>query len=334
MTAGQKLHNLLHELTGRVIAGGAISADEALTLLAAQDHSFAIMAAATEIREHFLGASVQLCGITNAKSGFCTEDCAFCAQSIWHNTQAQVYPLKPATQILTAAREADRNQAACFGIVTSGNRLEPQEIAEIARAAELISEACPRMEVAVSIGHLSRASLRELKSKGVAKVHHNLETSCAYFPQICTSHTFAERLEQIQLCRDENLPVCCGGIFGMGESLADRISLAFTLAELKVKSVPLNFLHPVPGTRLESAPRTAPLELLRSVAVFRFILPEAQIRICGGREENLRSLQPFLFTAGASGIMTGNYLTTPGQAPHLDRAMLDDLGLTPQRSHA
>lgn len=285
-----------------------------------------LFAAAGHIRERFRGESVDICSIVNAKSGACSEDCAYCAQSVHHATSAPVYPLIAVKEIVAAAQSARKNGARRFCIVTSGRGIESREdlktIAEGVREVRSIG-----LSPCATLGLLTREQLSFLKNAGLERYHHNIETSREYFGRICTTHTFEERLEVLRHAHSLGLSACSGGILGMGEAVEDRVQMAFTLRDLDVDSVPINFLMPIAGTPLEHVAAITPLEALHAIALFRFILPEKEIRICAGRGTALRRLHPFIFVAGADGFMIGNYLTTSGLDPAEDLAMIRDLGL-------
>lgn len=312
----------------RVLAGGVISVAEA-EVLAAEGlrELWYLIAAAEQITRAFRGGVVTLCGIVNAKSGRCGENCAFCAQSGHYETGAPVFPLKSADEIVAAAQEAQESGATMFGIVTSGTR--------IASDAEwnVINEAVRRialsgMKPCASLGMLDAARARQLKGAGLFRYHHNLETARSFFPNICTTHDYGEDVATVVTARSAGLSVCSGGIIGLGETMAQRIELADTLRSLDVDSVPLNILNPIAGTPLASVAPLTPIEILVTIAVFRFLLPRKDIKLCGGKERNLRQLLPLGLIAGASSLMTGNYLTTTGRDSVLDRELVADLGLT------
>jgi biotin synthase len=285
-----------------------------------------LFAAANRVRERFRGNSVDICSIVNAKSGACTEDCSYCAQSSHHRTSVAVYPLIPVEQTAAAAESARKNGAGRFCIVTSGRGIDsPEDLENIAKGIERVRQA--GLSPCATLGTLTKAQLSRLKDAGLHRYHHNIETSSAFFPRICSTHTFNERIEVLENARSVGLSACSGGILGMGESMEDRISMAFTLRELNVDSVPINFLMPIPGTPLENIAAIIPLEALHSLALFRLILPTKEIRVCGGRGTALRALHPLIFEAGADGFMIGNYLTLSGLAPEDDLQMIRDLGL-------
>ena len=319
----------IQNTTERVLAGGAVTAADALRLVESGGSDLPLLfAEASRIREHFKGRSASLCSIINAKSGRCPENCAFCAQSAFHATNAQVYPLVDEDEIVNCARSAKQNGARCYGIITSGTGIQPgAELEKICRAVRRIKDETG-IDPSCSLGIIDTATAQALKDAGMVTYHHNLETSRSFFPNICTTHDYEDDVETVRAVKAVGLRVCCGGIFGLGETFSHRIEMAETLRDLDVDTVPINFLNPVEGTRLSDADFLTPMECLRIIAVYRFMLPEKDLTVCGGRERNLRELQSWIFLAGASGMMTGNYLTTPGRAPEQDRQMLTDLGLT------
>jgi biotin synthase len=321
------MRHSLPEVRDHVLEGATIDFSMASHLASLKNADlWDLFAVANRVRECFRGPRVDICSIVNAKSGACTEDCVYCAQSTHYATDAQVYPLISTDRIEEAAASARRNGASRFCIVTSGRGIESQEdlenIAEgIRRVRKMGLSPC------ATLGTLFREQLAYLKDAGLHRYHHNIETSRDYFPRICTTHTFGERLEVLRGAASLGLSVCSGGIIGMGETMEDRINMAFILRELDVDSVPINFLMPVPGTPLEKVVAISPLEALHSLALFRLILPRKEIRICGGRGTALGKLHPLIFASGADGFMIGNYLTRSGLDPGDDRAMLKDLGL-------
>lgn len=286
-----------------------------------------LFAAANRVRQRRRGDTLDLCSIINAKSGACSEDCAFCAQSARHRTGALVYPLISVDQIQKAAENAKRNGARRFCIVTSGRGIDSRDDLEnIARGVRAVRSL--GLSPCATLGTLTRDHLAFLRDAGLERYHHNIETSPEFFPRICTTHSFDERREVLHHARSAGLTLCSGGILGMGESMQDRVSMAFALRELDVDSVPLNFLMPIPGTPLGARSPLAPLEALHSIALFRMVLPNKEIRICGGRASALGHLHPLIFMAGADGFLIGNYLTTVGRDPVDDLATIRDLGLS------
>jgi biotin synthase len=324
--------NLIDKMKTKVIKKtAAISSAEALELfIEASNHSWMFMAAAAEIREHFKGKEIILCGITNAKSGRCSEDCKFCAQSAHYQTNAPSFPLKTAKQMIAEAEEAARNGAEFFGIVTSGKRLKAKnEWAEILKAIKGVRKT--GLSPCASLGIIDLEKARELKSAGLFRYHHNLETARSFFKNICTTHDYEENVETIRAARAAGLSVCAGALIGIGENISHRIELAETLRKLNVDSVPLNILNPIKGTPLSHMKALPPMEILMTIALFRFMLPGKDIKLCGGKEKNLRQLLPLGIVSGANSLMTGNYLTTTGRNSSLDHEMILDMGLTPTR---
>lgn len=304
----------------------ALTREEALEILSAQGANLGfILAGAQLLRERSFGRKVQACAIVNAKSGRCAENCAFCAQSSHHHTDAPVYPLKSAGEIVAEARKAAAFGAHCFGIVTSGSRVNPgREFDELLAAIREIRETTS-IHPSASLGILDGETARALFDAGCVTYHHNLETARSFFPRICTTHNYEEDIATVRVAKAAGLRVCCGGILGLGESPEQRLELALTLRELEVDSVPLNFLNPIAGTPLAGSAYLTPLDCLRAIALFRYLLPKTSLRVCGGREHNLRDLQSWIFLAGADGVMIGNYLTTSGRKLDDDLRMFRDL---------
>lgn len=270
------------------------------------------------------GKKVSLCSILNAKSGKCSEDCRFCVQSSFYVTCAPVYPLKEVAEVVAAAREAERIGAARFSLVTSGRGPSRGELRKIVELVKAIRAAVP-IQVCASLGILDREGFLILKEAGVSRYHHNLETSQEYFPQVATTHTFAERVATIRAAQEAGLEVCAGGIFGLGESEDDRISLALSLRELAVDSVPVNVLIPLPGTPLAGMPPLGVAEIIRSLALYRLILPEVPIRLAAGRESALGDFLGMAFMAGVDGMMIGGYLTQRGRLPQDDQRFISEI---------
>ncbi|MBF0450590.1 MAG: biotin synthase BioB [Candidatus Magnetomorum sp.] len=282
---------------------------------------------ANDLRLHFKKNNIFTCGIINAKSGFCSQDCAFCAQSVHYQTGAETYPLINETQIIEKAIVLSDAGATRFSIVTSGFMLNHQEMDTICKAVTAIHEKTDLI-ICTSIGTLTPSMAKRLKQSGVTNCHHNLETARSFFNTICTTHDYNDDIETIKIARSAGLKICSGGIMGLGENWEQRVELAFTLKALDVDSIPINFLNPIPGTALEKQPLLSPLESLKCIALFRLINPDKDIVICGGRETALRDDQPRLFSAGANGLMIGNYLTTLGRQMETDMEMIRNSGLT------
>lgn len=292
---------------------------------------FKLFAITSELREQRSGKNIAFCFILNAKSGNCLQDCAFCSQSALSRADVVRYPLLPVEEMTVAAQSAHQNGAYHFSIVTSGRGVRSkQEQQTVLAAIETIISSLP-VRVCASLGIVDTSFLKQLQDVGLYLFHHNLETAPAFFPKICTFHTFQDRVRTIEAAKTAGLKVCSGGIFGMGESIRDRLDLASWLQKLEVDSIPLNFLHPIAGTPLESQAPMRPLECLQVITAYRLLFPDKPIIVCGGREVGLRSLGPLIFAAGADGLMTGDYLTTKGKPPVQDIKMLRDMGLSPKR---
>ncbi|OPY68444.1 MAG: Biotin synthase [Syntrophorhabdaceae bacterium PtaU1.Bin034] len=321
------MDDVLKQLKERAINAKDLGFDDALTLYRAGTRNpFVLMAAASEIREFHKGKRINLCGIINAKSGRCPENCKFCAQSIHYETDAPVYDMVSRGEIVGAAKKMKGDGAHMFGIITSGTRIESEEEwEEIYQAVREIKAA--GIKPCVSLGLLDKERARALKAAGLYRYHHNLETARSFFDNICTTHEYQEDIDTVLAAKEAGLATCCGGIIGLGESMEQRMELAVTLKELNVDSVPVNILNPRPGTPLMGTPALHPIEILITISIYRFLLPDKDIKLCGGKETNLRQLLPLGIVAGANSLMTGNYLTTPGRETSVDIEMIEDLGL-------
>lgn len=280
----------LSEIQKKSISRRPLSFDEAVWLIKRPDHeALELIYAANAVREHFKGNKVKLCSIVNAKSGKCSENCSFCAQSSHHKTKVDVYPLISCGEMFESAKKAKLIGATCFGIVTSGKGIKTdEEIEEICKAVSGINKKLD-MDHCTSIGILSREQLKKLKGAGLRKFHHNLEAARSFFDKVCTTHKFEDRVNTVKAAKSAGLRVCCGGIFGLGESLEQRVELAFQLKELDPESVPINILNPIKGTRAEKLKVMTPLEVLRLMATYRFVMPDKDIGIFGGRELSLEA---------------------------------------------
>ncbi|MFO7820334.1 MAG: biotin synthase BioB [Halanaerobacter sp.] len=320
---------MINELRDKVLQGEGITKEEALKLIAVKsDRILELLAAANKIKNEFMSDRVDLCSIINAKSGSCSEDCSFCAQSAHHETEVDNYLLLEEEEILTKAKRMDGQGAEHFGIVTSGRGIETEaEFERILNTVQRI-KAETDLDVCASLGTLREEQVNKLAAVGLKRYNHNLETSKNYFSEICSTHDYQERVQTVQFLKRQGIEVCCGGIIGLGEGIEDRVDLAFKLKELDIDSIPLNILNPVAGTPLEGSPPLPPLEALKTTAVFRFINPTKVIKLCGGREKNLRDLQSLSLLAGVNGLLVGNYLTTTGRSVEDDLEMINDLGLT------
>jgi biotin synthase len=263
----------------------------------------------------------------NAKSGACSEDCGFCSQSVHFKTKAPAYALIEPSEVVKAARQALEDGAQAFSVVISGKGIKnDQELNAIGEIVKTVRREVG-IDVHASVGIVTKEQIEYLKACGVTMLHHNLETSERYFPSICTTHSYRERIQTIQTARECGMRLCAGGIFGLGEDLRDRIDMAFELRKLGVSVIPMNFLCAIEGTPLAGQSPLPPMEILSIISLYRFILPDKEIKICGGRDANLRDLQSMIFLAGADSMMIGNYLTTAGREPERDWQMMRDLHL-------
>lgn len=314
-------------LADKVLAGEEITKQEAEFLINVSDEdTMLLLAMADKIRQKYAGNEVDCCAILNGRSGKCSENCKFCAQSAHYNTGVKEYPLLSEEEIFAAAEKAKAAGAVRFSVVTSGRgQSKADDFDNICRVLKRIKTELG-IEVCASLGILTLEQAKKLKEVGVTRYHSNLETAGSYFPDICTTHTYEDKFVTIKNAQAAGLRVCSGGILGLGETPQQRVEMAFTLKELGIDSVPLNLLTPIPGTPFANNAPITPLEILRTFAVYRFILPHAQIRTAGGREVNLRDLQALALNGGASGIMIGGYLTTAGRGTEKDLQMLSDLG--------
>jgi len=309
-------------LLEKIFGGGNISKDEAMGLVDAELEK--LCGQADEIRKRFCGNAFDFCSIINGKSGGCTENCKFCSQSAHHKTGIPEYSLIGADEAVGGARYNFERGVGRFAIVTAGRTMSDAEIDELCENYERIGKACGVYKCA-SHGLLSVGQLARLKRAGVKRYHCNLETSRAFFPNVCTTHSYDDKIRTIENARSVGLEVCSGGIFGIGETMGDRIDMALDLRELGVKSVPVNVLSPIPGTPLENCPVLSNDEVRRIVAIFRFILPDAMIRMAGGRGL-LEDRGESVFRSGSNAATTGDLLTTTGTGIDFDMALVHRLG--------
>lgn len=319
----------IQELTDKVISEGEITPEQADKLLSVDKQDlFYLFASANRIRQNFRGDKVSLCAITNAKSGDCFEDCKFCAQSRHYNTNVSVYPLITPDEMVKRAERAVEGGISRFCFVTSGCKLDENEIESLCAGIARVREKLPDLKLDASLGKIDLVSAKRLKGSGLNRYNHNIETVPELFPEICSTHTFEDRLSTIKILKEAGLEVCCGGIFGMGETARQRIEFGLILKGLGIDSAAINFLNPVQGTALDEMPVLTPLEILKILAILRFILPKKELRLCGGRQRNLGNLQALAFTSGADATITGDYLTTKGSSPAEDIRMFQDLGFS------
>jgi len=312
------------------LQGEGISQEQALALETLDTEELEYLYVGIEtVRTAFKGDEVKICSIVNAKAGRCQEDCSFCGQASKFSTDSPEYGLLDVESIVAAAKEAEAFGSNEFSIVTSGTALDKRE--ELDRVIEAIKriKVETQLEVCCSLGLMSKEHLVELKEAGLDRCHHNLETAASHFEKIVTTHTYEDEKLAIQNAKSAGLKVCVGGIFGMGESFAQRVELAFDIKELETETFPINFLKPLEGTAMENMGLMPVEEALRTIALLRLTLPKIDLFVCGGREEVFNGCQEKLFSAGANGILGGNYLTTKGQDPKQDIEMIERLGLRP-----
>ena len=320
------------ELGNRVLRGGHIDQGEALWLFGLENTSdiFDLMSWANRIREKFKGNKIHLCSIVNAKAGNCSENCSFCAQSSHFQTGSPKYGFIDPDPLEGAMSESSNNQVTAVGMVAAWKGINE---------GPLLDEVCDRIKQMkengkvrpdASLGLIKKQEVADrLKEAGLECYGHNLESSKRFFKNHCSTHTFEERIETIGYLKKAGIKICSGGIIGMGEEKEDRCDLAFELRAIGANVVPINILNPIKGTPFENVPPMQPIQILQTIACFRFILPRKEIMIAGGRTMNLRDMQSMIFTAGASALMVGNYLTTLNQSVEKDLQMIKDLGLDP-----
>jgi biotin synthase len=305
-----------------------ITPDEALRLGDLEDHAEigALVERAWHARVERFGDSTDLCSLVNAKSGGCAEDCGFCAQSKYAEAETPLHAMMEPDQILEHARAAQAAGAHRFCMVTQGQGLSKRDFEKVLAGARLVAEHT-NLKRCVSIGHMSTDRAKALKQAGIQRVHHNVETAESYYPEVSTTVRYEGRLRTIDAVREAGLETCVGGILNLGETREQRVEMAFQLAEINPTSVPINLLNPRPGTKFGDRDLMDPWDVVKWIAIFRLILPEALFRLCGGRVENLGELQATAVRAGLNGVMMGNFLTTLGNTPDEDKAMFSELGL-------
>jgi biotin synthase len=323
------------DLSNRVLKGGRITATEALAVLeSGDDELLDVLQGAYRIRQKYFGNTVSLHLLRNVKSGKCPEDCAFCSQSTSAINDVERYDMQTVESIVAGAQAAVDRNARRYCVVSSTRAPNPNELETICEAAIQIKQKHPGLEICSSLGLLTEEKAMKLKTAGVDRFNHNLETSENYFPEVVTTHDFEDRVNTARIVKKVGLDLCCGGLFGMGESLQDRVDLAFALADLEVDSVPVNFLDPRPGTPFYGKPNPLkPNDCLRALAMVRFVIPSVEVRIAGGRETTLRAIQP-LALYPANSMFTAGYLTTGGQSYEQDKQMIEDAGFVIEMSEA
>ncbi len=309
-----------------------ISSEEALRLGELEDHAEieALVQRAWDARIEHFGDSTDMCSLVNAKSGGCAEDCGFCAQSKYAEAETPLHAMMEPEQILEHARAAEAAGAHRFCMVTQGQGLSQRDFEKVLAGARLVSEHT-NLKRCASIGHMSALRAKALREAGIQRVHHNVETAESHYPEVSSTVRYQGRLRTIEAVREAGLETCVGGILNLGETRAQRVEMAFQLAAINPTSVPINLLNPRPGTKFGDRDLMDPWEVVKWIAIFRLILPEALFRLCGGRVENLGELQTTAVKAGLNGVMMGNFLTTLGNTPDEDRAMFEALGLNVAR---
>lgn len=311
-------------LADEIIGGRRITRQDDLSMFLTCDLK-ELCEGADRIREYFIGDKVDLCSIINGRSGRCPEDCKYCAQSAHNHTSCEIYDFLPEEKIVEACKLNESEGVDRFSIVTSGRSLSGEEFEKAIHAYETMHAEC-KIDLCASMGFLNAEQLHRLHEAGVTSYHHNIETSKRNFPNICTTHTYEQKIETLKLVKKEGMCACSGGIIGMGETWEDRLDMAVSLAELGIDSIPINALMPIKGTPLENQPRLTEDEILRTIAFFRYINPEANIRLAAGRAL-LTNDGELAFQSGASATITGNMLTTVACATiRSDKQMLENLG--------
>jgi biotin synthase len=317
---------LTFEITEKVLCGEKLGREEALGLAMTEGPSvYDLFSSANRIRDYYRKDTVDLCSIMSVRAGGCTEDCSFCAQSSVSRAGIDRFPMKKKEEAGFRADAARQYGAKRFCLVTGGKRLSPRDLAAICDMIPVVKSS--GLLPCATLGLLDGGELEALKAAGLHRYHNNLETSGSFFSSICTTHTYKDKVATIVSAKEAGLSVCSGGIFGLGETWEDRVELAMALRDLDVDSVPVNFLTPVKGTLLESKETLNPIEALKIISLFRFLLPQKEIRVCGGRAATLGQLSAFIYMAGADGLLIGDYLTTKGWEPARDLGILDSLGL-------
>ncbi|RKO67309.1 biotin synthase BioB [Desulfofundulus salinus] len=315
------------EMKNRVLEGEGLTREEAFALASWPPEKLEeLVDLSRQVRERFGGREVELCSIINARSGLCSEDCRFCAQSSRYRTGAKTYPLIGPEEALEKARRMEAAGARRFALVTSGRGIGQRDFERVLDIYRVLRTET-RLELCASLGIIDWDKARRLREAGVTTYHHNLETGRSYFPHICTTHTFEDRVATIRAARSAELKVCSGGIIGMGETMADRMEMILELRELGVTSVPVNILNPIPGTPLAGQKPLPVEEIFRTLALFRLIMPRAVLRLCGGREPGLGEKQQKALEVAVNGLMIGSYLTTRGNEVQKDLDMIAAAGL-------
>ena len=316
----------MRSFASQAIEKGGIAREDVAALLALPEEE--LFASATAIREHFFANKVEACFIINAKSGNCNMNCRFCSQSGFNSTEIEHYPFKSGEELESIVSDWEQYPVGRCGIVTSGGALTDRDVEKLAQFIETrMAAGKKKPQMCGSLGRLKHAAIERLKQAGLTRLHHNLETSEQFYPNICTTQTWRDRLDTVHQAKEHGLSVCVGGLFGLGETWEDRVDFALQLKAEGIRNIPMNFLYPHPGTPMAHQPVMPAEEALRIIALFRHLIPDATLRICGGRTSVLKARQYEMFAAGANAFMTGNYLTIAGAGIQTDLVKLKELGL-------
>lgn len=329
----QALASPWHELAGRILGGYQITDSEAEAILkTSDDELLSVVEGAFQLRKHYFGKTVQLYFLVNAKSGLCPEDCGYCSQSKLSSAPIEKYRMLSADQLLDGAKVAAERQSKTYCIVISGRAPSEREMKAVEMVVPQVKEQFD-LKICACLGLLTPENAQRLKECGVDRVNHNLNTGKDHYDKICSTHSYEDRMDTLKNVRSAGLELCSGGIIGMGESHADLVQMATELRDLEAESIPLNFLHAIEGTPLEGQSPLTPQDCVRALCMMRFVNPKSELRIAGGREKHLRSLQPLSLYV-ANSLFVGDYLTTKGQPPESDYKMIEDMGFEVTKSEA
>ncbi len=320
------MDSILRKIENTLDEGQHITFEEAIELVETEIEDEELFLLADKLCKKNKGNRVELCSIINAKSGKCSENCKYCAQSGYYNTEVQSYPLISTEEVLKRARENEKDGVHLFSIVTSGGSLSSEDFGKVLGMISVLKKETSLM-LCASLGSITFQQAVKLQQAGLSTYHHNIEACREYYKEICDTHTYDDRIITIKNAKEAGLEVCCGGIIGMGESMKQRIKMAFEIRELGIKSFPINILNPIKGTPLENTERLKPFEILRTISIFRLIMPYTSIRYAGGRI-SLGEYQSKGFKSGINAMMVGNYLTTVGNRISDDLKILQSIGLS------
>lgn len=316
------MSSIIQQMKARVLAGEILTKQDALILY--EQPLEELTTAANQIREHFCSNAFDICTIVNAKSGRCSEDCKFCAQSAYYKTQVDEYSVLSDNELVEQAKYNDERGVMRYSLVTSGKKATTQELNSICHSIKEIKKQT-KIDICVSLGLLNQEQFAQLENVGITRVHNNLETSRKNFTNVCTTHTYDEKIDAIKAAQAAGLTVCSGGIMGLGESIEDRIDMIIDIRDLGVRSIPINFINPIPGTPFANNPVLTNDDACRAVAICRFLVPDAFIRLAGGR--GLLSDKGYrCFCSGANAAISGDMLTTSGTTIESDMKMIKELG--------